>query len=320
MHGGLIRNSCKARTIVFTGERDKSGHAKVSVIIASYNARKTIGECLASLHKQATEAEFEIIVVDSSTDGTADLVRRIFPQVRVFYFAERKFCGDARNFGVSVARGEIVAFIDADCTADPGWVGAIRTAHRSPDPAIGGAIANGNPESHIGWAAYFCEFSQWMPNVPPQRMTDIACANMSYKKGLFEKFGRFIEGTYCSDTEFHWRLGREGYSLRFEPLIEIAHHNIDNFGKFLRHEYQHGRFFAQVRTRSQGFSMGRRYAYVLLSPFIPIKLIWGISARVLANSIYLAAFLKSIPLLVLGIFAWSLGECRGYAETRKFGP
>jgi len=290
---------------------------KVSVIIASYNARKTIAGCLASLHKQATEADFEIIVVDSSTDGTADLVENKFPGVTVCRFEERKYCGDARNIGISLASGEIVAFIDADCTAAPGWVDAILTAHRSPDSAIGGAIANGNPESYVGWAAYFCEFSQWMPNVPEQRMTDIACASMSYKKVVFEKFGHFIEGTYCSDTEFHWRLGREGYSLRFEPSIEITHHNIDNLGRFLRHEYLHGRFFAQVRTRSQGFSVTRRCAYVVLSPLIPIKLFLEVSARALANGMYRAAFLKSIPLLVLGIIAWSLGECRGYAETRN---
>jgi len=288
----------------------------ISVIIASYNARKTIGNCLASLRNQAADADFEIIVVDSSTDGTADFVEDKFPGVKVCRFAKRKYGGDARNIGISMARGQIFAFIDADCTADPGWVNTILVAHRFPDPAIGGAIANGNPESYVGWAAYFCEFSQWMPNVPAQRMTDIACASMSYKKGVFEKFGNFIEGTYCSDTEFHWRLGREGYSLRFEPSIEIAHHNIDNLGRFIRHEYQHGRFFARVRTRSQGFSMARRSAYVLFSPFIPIKLFMKISCRVLTNNMYLAAFLKIIPLLVLGIVAWSLGECRGYAETK----
>lgn len=288
----------------------------LSVIIASYNARETIGECLASLHKQATKADFEIIVVDSSTDGTADLVEEKFPGVKICRFAVRKYCGDARNIGISMASGELIAFIDADCTADPGWVDAVLVAHRSPDPAIGGAIANGNPESYVGWAAYFCEFSQWMPGIPGQRMTDIACANMSYKRVVFDKFGRFIEGTYCSDTEFHWRLGREGHTLRFEPKMEIAHHNIDNFGRLLRHEYQHGRFFAQVRTRSQGFPLARRCAYVVLSPLIPLKLFMGISVRALANAMYRANFLKALPLLVLGIISWSLGECRGYVGTR----
>lgn len=290
---------------------------KISVIIASYNARKTIGECLASLHKQATEADFEVIVVDSSTDGTADLVEKKFPGVKVFRFAKRKYCGDARNFGISMARGAIVAFIDADCTVAPDWVDTVIAAHNSPGLAIGGAIANGNPASHVGWAAYFCEFSQWMPGGRSRWLNDIAGASMSYKRCAFEEFGGLIEGTYCSDTEFHWRLEREGYRLRFEPLIEIAHHNIDNFGRFLRHEYQHGRSFAQVRTRSQGFSLTRRCAYVLLSPLIPIRLFISISARALANAMYRNAFLKVAPMLVLGIISWSLGECRGYAGTRK---
>jgi glycosyltransferase involved in cell wall biosynthesis len=290
---------------------------KVSVIIAAYNARKTIGECLASLHRQTTEANFEVIVVDSSTDGTADLVRNTFPAVTVCGFATRKFAGDARNIGISLARGDIVALIDADCTADPGWVEAILAAHVSPDPAIGGSIANGNPENSVGWAAYFCEFSQWMPGIPAQKMTDIAGANMSYKKKVFEDFGGFIAGTYCSDTEFHWRLGREGYTLRFDPSIKIAHCNIDNFGRFLRHEFQHGRFFAQVRSRGRGFSFTKRCAYVLLSPLITIKLFLKIAVRALAGGIYRAAFVKSIPMLVLGIISWTAGECRGYVKTRS---
>ena len=290
---------------------------KVSVIIASYNARKTIGECLASLHKQATEADFEVIVVDSSTDGTADLVEKKFPGVKVFRFAKRKYCGDARNFGISMARGAIVAFIDADCTVAPDWVATVLAAHDSPAPAIGGAIANGNPASHVGWAAYFCEFSQWMPGGRNRWLDDIAGASMSYKRGVFEEFGGFIEGTYCSDTEFHWRLGQAGHRLLFTPSVVVSHHNIDSVEKFLRHEYQHGRNFATVRVRSRGISWTRRCAYLLFSPLIPVKLFTVVCVRVLANRFYRRNFLKSSPLLVLGIISWSLGECRGYAETKS---
>jgi hypothetical protein len=49
------------------------------------------------------------------------------------------------------------------------------------------------------------------------------------------------------------------------------------------------------------------------SPALSLK----ISGRVLANGSYVAAFLKSIPLLVLGIIAWSMGESRGYADGKS---
>lgn len=289
---------------------------QLSVIIASYNSGKTIEGCLASLKNQETDKGFEIIVVDSSTDGTTILVEEKFPEVNLYKFHERKFCGDARNFGISVAKGEIIAFTDADCIADRNWIENILKSHHSPYYAIGGAIGNGNPESYVGWAAYFCEFSQWMPNSPAKWMEDIAGANMSYKRDVFRKYGKFIEGTYCSDTEFHWRLKQNGHSIRFVPSIRIYHCNINKFAKFLTHEYEHGQSFARVRVKNKNFSYLRRLFYVVFSPMILLKLFIKIGLINLKNRIYLLHYLKVLPLLILGITAWSIGESAGYISSR----
>lgn len=285
---------------------------QLSIVIASYNSRDTIERCLKSLRNQNTDGTFEIIVVDSSTDGTAAVVEERFPEVRLYRFSARKFCGDARNWGVSVARGDIIAFIDADCVADDWWVDEILKAHRSDDLAIGGAIANREPANLVGWAAYFCEFSQWMPDTPITWFADVAGANMSYKREVFEELGNFIEGTYCSDTDFHWRLSRTGHRIRFVPSILVFHHSIDSFPRFIRHEYDHGRHFARVRVLGKIFSMLRRLTYVMSCFLIVLKLFLQIGLANYRNRIYISAFLKSSPLLILGLVSWSLGECVGY--------
>ncbi|OGP88566.1 MAG: hypothetical protein A2157_12590, partial [Deltaproteobacteria bacterium RBG_16_47_11] len=231
----------------------------LSVIIPSYNSGYLLERCLESLRDQKTDKHFEIVVVDSSPNGFTRAIKERFPEVRWYRFPERKFCGDARNFGLSVTRGEIIAFIDADCRAESNWIDNILKVHQSPHLAIGGAIANGNPDSFIGWAAYFCEFSQWMPNTPSKPLRDIAGANMSYKRKAFELLGPLIEGTYSSDTDFHWRLGRNGHDLQFHPSMLVSHHNIHQLGKFLRHEFEHGRSFAKVRIVCQGFSKWRKW-------------------------------------------------------------
>ncbi len=287
---------------------------QLSIIVAYFDSGKLIETCLESLENQDTDQPFEIIVVDSSLNGMAPLLKSRFPGVKHYLFPERKFCGDARNFGISVARGEIIAFIDADCTAEQNWASQILMAHRSPPLAIGGAIANGNPDSTIGWAAYFCEFSQWMPSCLPRKITDIAGANMSYKRKTFEEFGSFVEGTYSSDTEFHWRLGRNGHPLRFVPAILVSHHNINRFGRFLKHEFEHGRSFVKVRIKSQNFSDIRRLIYATFSFLIPFLLLLRIGVRNLRNRIYLFHFLKALPLLVAGLISWSLGEYAGYIK------
>lgn len=289
----------------------------LSVIISSYNSGSLLERCLESLRNQKTDKPVEIVVVDSSPNGLTRGIGERFPEIRWYRFPERKFCGDARNFGLSVSQGEIIAFIDADCRAEPDWIDNILQAHRSPHLAIGGAIANGNPDSFIGWAGYFCEFSQWMPHTPPKPLRDIAGANMSYKREAFEKYGSFIKGTYSSDTEFHWRLGSNGHDLQFHPSMLVFHHNIQHLGNFLRHEFEHGRSFARVRVLSQGFSKWRRWLYGTFSFLIPGWLFLKVGARNLKYRIYLSYFLKSWPLLMLGLMSWSLGECLGYLLPTK---
>ena len=291
---------------------------ELSVIIVSYNAIDTIQHCLDSLERQTTSRGFETIVVDSSTDGTGELVKKKFPRVKLYRFSERKFPGDARNIGISLAKTKILAFLDADCQAESNWIEEIVKAHNFPHQVIGGAIANGNPESYVGWAAYFCEFSQWMPGTKPQWMTDIPGANISYKKEIFETHGGFIEGTYCSDTDFHWRIGDHGHSLLFHPSILVSHINISSLERFLRHEYFHGRSFARVRVGSRGLSGWRRAAYVTFLPLVLAKLLLERSRSVFRSSIYLPQFLKVSPLLAVGVFCWSLGEAVGYAGKRTW--
>ncbi|MBW1860480.1 MAG: glycosyltransferase [Deltaproteobacteria bacterium] len=287
---------------------------EVSVVIASYNSKRTVEACLKSLEEQITPRDYEVILVDSSTDGTGELVERKYPRVMVHRCSERKFAGDARNLGISKARGKLIAFLDADCQAESDWIEKIAEAHESPYPAIGGAIANGTPDSYVGCAAYFCEFSGWMPGLISQLMDDIAGANMSYKKDIFDKYGYFIEGTYCSDTEFHWRLGKNGLRLRFDPSVRISHYNIDRLGKFLNHEMFHGRCFAEVRIRAQRFSRLRRLIYVAFSPLLPVRLFYNITLNSIENGTYFRRFLWSSPLVLLGVICWSLGEALGYAR------
>jgi len=70
---------------------------KISVIIASYNSSKTIKECLRSLFSQKTSCPYEVIVVDSSQDGSGDLIKSEYQEVRLHVFPESKYVGTARN-------------------------------------------------------------------------------------------------------------------------------------------------------------------------------------------------------------------------------
>jgi glycosyltransferase involved in cell wall biosynthesis len=84
---------------------------RISAIIVSCNAERYLAEAIESILAQSQPAS-ELIVVDSSTDGSAGVARR-FAEVR-YHFQPRCGIGPARNLGLELARGDFIAFLDAD--------------------------------------------------------------------------------------------------------------------------------------------------------------------------------------------------------------
>jgi glycosyltransferase involved in cell wall biosynthesis len=292
---------------------------RVSVIIPSYNSRTTIENCLKPLEHQTNTEKFEVIVVDSSTDGTAYFVEQQFPNIRLFTFPYRKFPGNTRNFGVSQSKGEILAFTDADCIIAQNWISEIIKAHRNHYPIIGGAIDNGSPESYIGWAYYFSEFRQWMPESLAGPVVDIPTSCLTMKRWAFDKYGPFLEDPYGSDTEFNWRAGKDGYKPLFIPSLKVAHINIASFRGFLKRKFFRGIYFAGARIKKHNFSTLQRIAFVIISPLLPFLLFYRVTRRVYKNGIYLKQFILSSPLVFVGLTAWSCGEFVGSLLKCKKG-
>ncbi len=291
---------------------------ELSVVIVAYNEKHLIERCLASLKRQQTNHAFEVILIDSSTDGT-DAVAVRFPFVRMRHYPERKYPGDARNAGVALARGGIIAFLDADCFVENNWVEAVAKAHESPYLAVGSAVINGSPESLIAWAYYFCEFNLWLPKPDTREIAEMAGCGLSIKRRVFEQYGPFIEGTYSSDTAFHWRLSRSGHKIIFIPSIRVAHTVRYRLGEFLRHIAMHRRDFASVVAREKTFSRAKRFAVGMRAAFLPFLLIPVIAWRVARSEHLLRFFLLSFPFVLLGVLARTWGEFQGFASSKDRG-
>ena len=92
----------------------------VSIIVCSYNGAATLHACLESLGK-IEYPKFEVILVDDgSTDNTAQIAAE-FANVRYIHQPNRGLSA-ARNTGAAAARGEVLAYTDADCMADVDWL------------------------------------------------------------------------------------------------------------------------------------------------------------------------------------------------------
>lgn len=94
---------------------------KLSFIIPAYNEANYIEDCLSSIFSLQNLPDFEVIVADNnSTDRTAEVVQTRFPEAKL---VSEKLKGPAaaRNAGARAARGELLAFIDADCRLPQKW-------------------------------------------------------------------------------------------------------------------------------------------------------------------------------------------------------
>lgn len=284
----------------------------ISVIVPSYNARATIERSLGALVAQETDLRYEIICIDSSADGTGELIAERFPQVELLRSTKRLYPGDARNLGIARAKAGLLGFTDADCVARPDWIANLGRAHASRRPLIGGAVGNANPDSYVGCGYYFTEFNQWMPGGDAGFMEDIPTCCLSMKREAWEKYGPFIEGTYCSDTVFNWRVAEDGHRPYFDPAIRVDHLNPTAFLETLLHEPMHGRSFANVRATEKQLSRGRLLAYSFLAPLLPPLLYARAAGRTWKRPGTFPRFLATTPVVLSAMTAWSLGEFMGY--------
>ena len=193
---------------------------RVSVVVPSYRSAGTIRSCLTALRRQDAPFAFETIVVDSSDDETTAIVRREFPQVELIHLPHRVGPEIARNRGAERARGEILAFIDSDCMAQPDWLRRLVAHIDEGYEAIGGGTSNGNPETLVSWAGYICEFREFLPGGPVRPMGYLSPNTVAFPRDVFWSAGGFPPGYYpMEDQIFHRPLCERGARIALDPKI-----------------------------------------------------------------------------------------------------
>lgn len=110
---------------------------RISVIIPTYNRRHVLERTLPGvLAQDFPPQDYEVIVVmDGSTDGTAELLRGLKPEcsLRVLE-SQHRGAGAARNVGIHAALGELVLFLDDDLIAPPNLLRQHCASHSGADP------------------------------------------------------------------------------------------------------------------------------------------------------------------------------------------
>lgn len=287
-------------------------NAAVSVIIASNNAEAVIVECLTRLLHQGEHSKLEIIVADSSTDTTAQLVRMRFPQVRLLHFTSPTSVPVLRGRGIAVATGQIIAFLDPYSMVGQDWLKQLIRVHTEHDhPVIGGTVDlyQADCQGVLTWAQYFNEYGMFMAPVEEGPTGILPGSNISYKRNVL----------YAGDSprfKDFWKtfvnagIRRSGKQLWQSSSVNIALQKPVGFGGFLLTRFTHGRCYAGMRCVESGLPI--RFLRVLSTPLLPFLLQYRWSRQIWRKKRHRRKFLQTLALQFILFSCWSLGEFTGY--------
>lgn len=186
----------------------------VSIVIPAHNEEKWIAACIESVLRDSYPHKEVIVVDDTSTDHTSDILSR-FP-VNVIRNEKRVGPSSARNIGVRKAKGEVIVFVDAHCIVEePEWIQKFLQFFQ---------------DQHIGAVAGYFKLDSGRrrlaltlkPVKPEQRL--IKSANAAFRKAVFEQVGGFDSGTeWAGDAALTYKIQRSGWKIIHSRDITVTH-------------------------------------------------------------------------------------------------
>ncbi|WP_240610199.1 glycosyltransferase family 2 protein [Sphingomonas pokkalii] len=195
---------------------------RISVVIPHYNDPAGLKACLDSIDRQTIARDtFEIIVGDNNSPcGLAAVEAAVAGRAKIVT-VEEKGAGPARNGAAKHATGEILAFIDSDCVAEPGWLAA-GAEQVAPGRFLGGRMFVLRPEGPLTGSAAL-ELALAFNNeayVRKSRFT--VTANLFVMRADFERVGGFRVGV-SEDVEWCHRALATGLTIDYAADAAVGH-------------------------------------------------------------------------------------------------
>jgi GT2 family glycosyltransferase len=222
-------------------------HPDLSVIVASYRRSDALELCLEDLAAQTTDKTFEVILVlQAHPAGSAERLRARFGErlvLQIVEFDEGLGTSRARNTGLAMARGDIVAFLDDDVRLPHSWVGSMIEFYKDPEiGAVGGFVDHPGHYNPARNAAYrllgltsnryridWGGFNVGPANHPAedQPAAWLSGGNMSFRREAINSVGGFDEALgsfWHEDVDVAHRVARSGWKMISSLKVAIDHY------------------------------------------------------------------------------------------------
>lgn len=209
----------------------------ISIIIACFNAEKTIERCIDAIHASSCR-DYEIIVVnDGSTDTTKNKIQkyRSYANIHIIEHTHNTGPSYARNEAVKHAKGALILFLDADTRIFPDALSEMADFFHD-HPSVGGIQAQLllNMKT-LDSAGHFLSITGFPYEIgagenpkkynTPHAIFGAKSAGMGIRKNIFNTVGGFDEHyvIYGEDTDLCWRVWLTGSAWYYVPSVQIFH-------------------------------------------------------------------------------------------------
>lgn len=253
---------------------------EITVIIPAFNEELVVGRCLESLAQlDFPRDQFEVIVVDNgSRDRTLQIARSYAGRIDLKVLEKPGVRISAlRNLGAGVARGDVLAFLDADCLPPKTWLNQISCLKLNAGSGVAGAhylLPAGS--SWVGRTWHHYQEASKSGDV-----SHVPAGDLVMRREDFQRVGGFDESIQTNeDHELCQRARNAGMPVRAFPQIGVVHlGTAQSLGVFYRKQLWHGGHVVKVFLRDVLHSHNRNA--VLFAVFT-----LGCAAAVCAGSVW----------------------------------
>jgi glycosyltransferase involved in cell wall biosynthesis len=224
----------------------------VSVIVPVYNGARCLPACIEGiLHQSYPREAYEILIVDNgSTDDTQAIATQYPVRLLVENAVQTSYA--ARNAGIRAAKGDLIAFTDADCRPRPEWLQQSVAAFA--DDTVGcvaGGIVGAPPSN---WVEEELVRRGWLSEEVTLRHAYLPyaqTANAIYRRSVFQSVGVFEEAWPSGgDADLSWRMQmRTPYIIRHVPAAVVEHHHRSSLTSLLKQTMKWGQGKAQLEDK-----------------------------------------------------------------------
>jgi hypothetical protein len=291
------------------GSGGRSTVPDLSVVVPSVNGPDDLLNCLEALGLQSGGVALEVLVPERCGEAVRAIVRDRYPDARILPVPRGTPIPEMRRVAFAAATGDSVAVIEDHVIVPPDWARSMVDARREGHRVVGGSVENGATARLVDRAAFLCEYGHLLEPQPPGPAPWLTGNNVVYDRALLEEHRDVLaEGRW--EDRLHEVFRQEGVTLMSRPEIRVSHEMHYTVAGYAGQRFLYSRAWAGMQV--DALSPVSRGVRVVKTVFLPPVLLLRIVRNGWSRPEWRADLLRSLPLLLVFVAAWALGEAAGW--------